>query len=150
MSSRRTRTGGATTRTSFDAVTNILRCPVDRESLTPVLNNTTNACAFSYSFTSYALGNGVNVGMAMAKGTNGRKLPFNSNRVRHPSGKILLMEEERGGAYGLGPNDARWMPQNNALTGRHADKAHVLFADGHVQTVKPEFGRNIANSLLEL
>lgn len=127
--------------------TNILRCPVDRESRDLAMNNTTNSYTFSYSFTSYALSNGVNVGMAMAKNTNGMKLAFNANKVRNPSKKILLAEEERGG-FGL--NDARWIPQNNALTKRHANKANVLFVDGHIETVKPEFGRNITNSLPEL
>lgn len=135
---------------SGGVVANLLRCPVDRASIDLARNNTTNAYTFSYSFTSYALSNGVNKGMAMAMGTNGVKLPFNSNRVRNPSKKIMLVEEERGGVNGLGLNDARWIPENNALTERHAHKANVLFVDGHIQTVKPEFGRNITNSLPEL
>ena len=33
-----------------------------------------------------------------------------------------------------------WMYPQNKLTHRHSGKANVALADGHVETVKPEFG----------
>lgn len=122
--------------------TNLFRCPSDqdaeRRARFLVL---TNAYAFSYSFSAIRVTNDVNAGLALALDSQGRKLPFTLSKVKNPSSKIMLAEEDSSVV-----NDGRWYP-SSPLTTRHNTKGNVGFVDGHVEGVTPAFARDPMNSV---
>ena len=62
--------------------------------------------------------------------------------VTNPSMKIMLAEEKgspKDGSGSVSIDDGHWQPLGNPLTTRHAGKANVTFADGHVETVDRSF-----------
>ena len=79
---------------------------------------------------------------------------FKQAAVCNPTGKLMLVEEP--GSANESPdgatviNDGRWMPRQDPLTIRHRGRADVTFADGHAETVTPDFGDDITNSLPSL
>ena len=84
---------------------------------------------------------------------------FRVTSIRTPSDKIMFADEQMSyemthadvvsGALGTGwywPGTASvWEWPYDLLTTRHHRKGNVTFADGHVQTVKPELGQQIAH-----
>ena len=79
---------------------------------------------------------------------------FKESSIKTPAEKIMLADERMtyefahseitSGALGSGwywPGTASaWEWPYDKITGRHDGKGNVTFADGHVQTVRPEFG----------
>lgn len=99
---------------------------------------------YSYALTSYDLTNNMNMGMATIITQAREKFPFYISAVRNPSAKLMLVEEDRKTI-----DDPRWVPLGqvpNLVTPRHRGKGNVVFADGHMEVVTPEFGQNLTNS----
>jgi prepilin-type processing-associated H-X9-DG protein len=92
-------------------------------------------------------------------------LHFKSTQIKTPTRKLLLVDEN-GDANLCGPNsldaidDGRWVPEGNVITARHQfprgrrvplteflrkGKGTVLLADGHVDTVTPQYGKDLLN-----
>jgi len=139
-------------------VTNLFRCPSDRD----VKQREANPSAalpgkylYSYTVNSYYI-NGENRGIASLFAGDPKNYddhPFKSTMVRRPAAKLMLVEEH---AYADLPDDGRWTPTTQRLKGlahpppwgskpshisnRHSRKGTVVFAEGHVETVKPSFG----------
>ena len=100
-----------------------------------------NPYPYSFSLNSYSLdSNNQNPGMATIYDRNHVQYPFRIGSVNHPSAKIMIAEESRDSL-----DDARWVPPTT-LCDRHGGKGDDAFADGHVQTVAPEFGEDTSNS----
>ena len=72
-----------------------------------------------------------------------RKLhAFKLAQVKNPSGKIMLVDEDRGTI-----DDSRWAPEfGNLICQRHNGRGVVGLADGHAQLVLPKFGETEANT----
>ncbi|HEX7619546.1 MAG TPA: hypothetical protein VF480_12615, partial [Verrucomicrobiae bacterium] len=112
---------------------------------------------FSYSLTGYGLDeNGNNAGIStVVDSSSGQPVvyPFKEGGVKNPSSKIMLAEEPGTLGSRDSPDqnsliqDGRWVPNQDPLTIRHGGKADVAFADGHVEAVTPEFGRDPDHSL---
>jgi prepilin-type processing-associated H-X9-DG protein len=115
--------------------------------------------------TDYGLEGDRNYGMSsvfMGEVTHPTAFPFRSASVHNPARKIMFAEEPSsvGGAdnppqsNGLSIQDGRWLPGNmwtsDYLTTRHAGKAEVAFADGHVAAANWRFGTYQANSRPDL
>jgi len=75
-------------------------------------------------------------------------IPFHSVEIRDPAGKIMVAEEKM--LYEMGStfhgsvdiaSSSGWEWPRDKLTERHNGRGNVTFADGHVQTVRPEFGQ---------
>ena len=140
-----------------------LRCPLDAsdaDRLAQAANDPANGpYLFSYSFTGYGVDSysdlpaGENLGMSSVFSSDQNYI-FKQTSVRNPAGKLMLVEEPgsaRESPDGVNViNDGRWMPRQDPLTLRHRGRADVTFADGHVETVKPELGDDITNSLPSL
>ena len=121
---------------------------------------------FSYGFTGYGLDEtGRNVGMSSVLGTyqgDSVGCPFKESSVRNPAQKIMLAEEPGSLSGRDSPGgvklieDGRWIPAPvtgsafDPLTIRHGGKADVVFTDGHVVPVTPDFGSDTNNSLPNL
>ncbi len=122
--------------------TNLFRCPSDmdaeRRARFAVL---TNAYVFSYSFSAIKVTNDVNVGLALALGSQRQKLPFSLANVQNPSSIIMLAEEDHSVV-----NDGRWYPSSPLAT-RHNTKGNVAFVDGRAEGVSPAFARNPVNAM---
>ena len=90
-------------------------------------------------FYSYSLNAHSDLGMASYISRDRTLILLNKiSTVRNPSGKIMLAEEK--GAADDGPgnaviDDGRWLPPGYPLTSRHARRANVTMADGHVERV---------------
>ena len=97
---------------------------------------------YSYSLNSWDLEDEVNPGMSSIV-TRERKLyAFKMAQVKNPSGKIMLVDEDRGTI-----DDSRWAPNyGNLICERHNGRGVVTFADGHSQLVLPKFGQVEANT----
>ena len=122
----------------------LFTCPSDRTAWSlqahPDLSGA-NPYPYSYSLTSYSLdSNNQNPGMATIVDRDRKEYAFKISSVNRPSAKIMLAEEDRNTL-----DDARWVPATT-LTDRHGGKGDDAFADGHVQTVAPDFGEDTANS----
>jgi prepilin-type processing-associated H-X9-DG protein len=100
---------------------------------------------YSYSFNSHDLvtanGDRVNPGMSTVITVYREVFPFRANQIKNPSGKIMLVEEDRTTI-----NDPRWIPSSNPVAKRHGEKGDVVFVDSHVEAVTPAFATNIINS----
>jgi prepilin-type N-terminal cleavage/methylation domain-containing protein/prepilin-type processing-associated H-X9-DG protein len=128
----------------------LFTCPADRDALKLQGQGPLNGDPYPYSFslTSYNLSNDVfNPGMSTIITQNRKVFPFRSADIKNASAKIMLVEEDRDTI-----DDSRWVPADNngtvnLVTSRHAGgKGNVIFADGHVQAVTPEFGLDRTNS----
>jgi prepilin-type N-terminal cleavage/methylation domain-containing protein/prepilin-type processing-associated H-X9-DG protein len=154
----------------------LLRCPLDDSSERNAHNysDVFGPYLYSYSFTGYGLspnnqdiglGDEANPNYGMASVIAGDPAHpivqlFKESRIMNPSGKIMLAEERGASNARENPStdataepfitDGRWMPENDYLTLRHNKKADAAFADGHVQSVDWQFGRNITNSRPDL
>jgi prepilin-type N-terminal cleavage/methylation domain-containing protein/prepilin-type processing-associated H-X9-DG protein len=118
------------------------RCPSDRDALrreklwkaTPL----TEQYTFSYSLNAHG-----DTGMATFISKDRSVIARNRHAdVRQPGQKIMLAEEKGGPDDGPGSasmDDGRWVPPGYPLTQRHASRANVTFADGHVEAVRREF-----------
>ena len=99
---------------------------------------------YSFSLTSFDLIGTFNPGMSSIITRDRTLYPFKSANIRNPSLKIMLVEESRASI-----NDSRWVPNDllipNLVSDRHGGKGDILFADGHIQAVLPEFGLNTNN-----
>ena len=144
---------GGAQRTSF-------RCPLDNDdsdrlnASDPAYSDGYGPYNFSYSFTGYgAYSNSLNAGMSTVVDNSGTLFAFKESAVRNPSTKIMLAEEPGSRKPKDSPDgigfivDGRWIPTSDPLTIRHSGRADVAYADGHVGTVKPEEGIDVANSL---
>ncbi len=116
----------------------LLRCPADRDAnAREVLwksNPGTEQFFYSYSFNAHS-----DAGMASFISRDRSVIILNkSEKIRNPSGKIMLAEEK--GAANDGPgtaviDDGRWLPPGYPLTSRHRRRANVTMADGHIESV---------------
>lgn len=132
---------------------NLFRCPLDREARPPGAD----AYVFSYSMTSYDLNNNQALGITSIRSATAW-YPFRQNRIKNPSNKIMIAEEQSSTRPGEvsdpnrnNINDGRWLPSEgggggDVLTSRHNKKANVAFADGHVSAVPWKFGDDRANT----
>ena len=130
-------------------------CPIDTVALdlqTKPKNLPDDPYRYSYSLTSYNLDTPdhkkpktpdgyFNPGMSTIITKDRLVYPFKMAEVRTPSVKIMLVEEAREHI-----NDPRWVPTQNLISDRHQKKGAVTFADGHIELVTPQFGRNLTNS----
>jgi prepilin-type processing-associated H-X9-DG protein len=71
--------------------------------------------------------------------------PFKASSIKNPSFKIMLVEEDDKTI-----DDSRWVPfgvmKTNLVSPRHQGRGGVAFGDGHIEAVRPEFGRATINS----
>jgi prepilin-type N-terminal cleavage/methylation domain-containing protein/prepilin-type processing-associated H-X9-DG protein len=139
----------------------LFRCPLDRSDTDRIAQANTSddgPYLYSYSLTGFGVGDypgldpNANLGMSSVFIVDTAYL-FKQTAVRNPSGKIMLAEEPGSASLRDNPtggkviNDGRWMPGNDPLTCRHAGRADVTFADGHVEAVPWQFGSDLTNSL---
>lgn len=118
------------------------RCPADRDALAreAAWKQAMDRELYTYS---YSLNAHSEQGMASFISKARCVIRLNKlGSVVNPSRKIMLAEEK--GSPDDGPGDAfiddgRWQPLGYPLTSRHAEKANVAFADGHVETVPRSF-----------
>ena len=146
---------------------NLFRCGLDKDDSARIADNTDGQgiYAYSYSMTSiYDSGKSLNHGITSIIQKNGVNLPFKYTAVRSPAIKIMMGEEQatrkQGEASNTNPgatiiNDGRWVAdptpsKGDSLTVRHSGKGNVVFADGHVQPVKPEFCKDMNNFQADL
>ena len=138
-----------------------LRCPLDNNDNDRINNfsygDGYGPYFFSYSLTGYGFDdNGNNAGLSTVVDSSGGSpvaYPFKEGGVKNPSAKIMLAEEPGTLGRRDSPDqnsliqDGRWVPNQDPLTIRHSGRADVAFADGHVEAVTPEFGRDTAHNL---
>ncbi len=143
--------------------TNLFRCPTDR-TLNQLDNNVSGLDLYITSFQDYRFSYSLNrggfessPGMASEIIRSQSVLAyFHASSISRPSLKIMLAEQRTilegplnrtYATEGVGSGwiwtswDARF-PANkpDRLAARHNGKGNQAFADGHVETVKPEFG----------
>jgi prepilin-type N-terminal cleavage/methylation domain-containing protein/prepilin-type processing-associated H-X9-DG protein len=115
----------------------LFRCPQDLAAV--VLDQ---VYPYSYSFDSLDLEGEVNPGMSSIITVDRRLYAFKTAQVKNPSGKIMLVDEDRSTL-----DDSRWTPSSGSLISRrHRGRGAITFSDGHVETVLPSFGLDEANS----
>ena len=118
------------------------RCPADQDALAReqawIQNMNHELYTYSYSLNAHSMR-----GMASYISQDRSMKFFNKlGAVVNPSHKIMLAEEKGSASDGPGNafiDDGRWQPLGYPLTMRHAGKANVTFADGHVEMVRREF-----------
>jgi prepilin-type N-terminal cleavage/methylation domain-containing protein/prepilin-type processing-associated H-X9-DG protein len=121
--------------------TSLFGCGADREAVFSIRNPglpRKRPYPFSYALTSYNLREGRNPGLATIITKEREVHPFRENWIQVPSRKIMVVEEDTKTI-----DDSRWVPEGsktNLITSRHGGKGVCVFADGHVETVAPEFG----------
>jgi prepilin-type N-terminal cleavage/methylation domain-containing protein/prepilin-type processing-associated H-X9-DG protein len=126
----------------------LFRCPQDTIAQDWKNGTATNGASYpySYSLTSYDLENDQNSGMSTIITKKGKIYYFKMSYVKNPSGKIMLVDEDRKTL-----DDSRWIPVDiDGRIGytaiRHDGKGALVFADGHVQVVLPTYAYDKANS----
>ena len=146
---------------------NLFRCPLDRDnSERKALNDGANGVYnYSYSLNSHDAGT-RNPGMASIFSSTA--YIFKLGAVVRPSSKIMLAEEQTshkrdesidvGGSSSI-INDGRWVPPDTLTPGtgggdlitlRHNKRGDVNYADGHVETIRPQLARDPQYSLPSL
>jgi prepilin-type N-terminal cleavage/methylation domain-containing protein/prepilin-type processing-associated H-X9-DG protein len=118
------------------------RCPADKDAVKREqrwqANPTSEIYYYSYSLNGYSTN-----GMASYINLGRTQIKLNKHgAIRNPSQKVMLAEEKGGPGDGPGtsePNDGRWVPPGNPLSERHSKRSNPGFADGHVESVKPDF-----------
>jgi len=149
---------------------NLFRCPADRDnSERKSLNDGDNgAYLYSYSLNSHDVDGNKNPGMATIIDRNNKPWIFKLGAVVRPSNKIMLAEEQTshkpgesidaGGRSSI-INEGRWItpttPSRSSggtdlLTLSHTKRGDLNFPDGHVEPVRPKFGREPNNQLPSL
>jgi prepilin-type N-terminal cleavage/methylation domain-containing protein/prepilin-type processing-associated H-X9-DG protein len=139
----------------------LFRCPLDLSDADRIEQSSPpdGPYLYSYSMTGYGEGSyselesdpAVNLGMSSVL-TGDTPSIFKQSMVRNPALKIMLAEEIATTSTSENPSgstvisDGRWMPGQDCLTARHAGRADVTFADGHVEAVPWLFGSNYTNS----
>jgi len=133
---------------------NVFTCPTDgaAKSLQGQGKLPDDPYRYSYSLTSYTLTRDkVNPGMSTIITKQRVVYPFRAGQIRNPSAKIMLVEEDRRTI-----NDPRWVPVENPsarrksynlISSRHGGRGDVVFADDHLEAVKPKFGQDPTNSV---
>jgi prepilin-type N-terminal cleavage/methylation domain-containing protein/prepilin-type processing-associated H-X9-DG protein len=97
---------------------------------------------YSCSLNSWNLEGEINPGMSSIVTPDRKLYAFKMAQVKNPSGKIMLVDEDRGTI-----DDSRWAPEfRNLISQRHNGRGVVGLADGHVQLVLPKFGQTEANT----
>jgi len=127
----------------------LFTCPGDRDAIKMQGQGdlADDPYRYSFSLTSYGLRNDdFNPGMSTIITADRKVFAFRSADIKNASAKIMLVEEDRETI-----DDSRWVPDNNGaqnlITSRHnGGKGNVIFADGHLQAVAPEFGQDATNS----
>ena len=152
---------------SGGTVSNLFRCPLDRDDSERKSKYGSNPYMYSYSMTSVGNPGGGNGGITSDYDPSGNFRPFKSARLKNPAIKIMIAEEQtsttnpRESPY-LGGNiinDGRWVADGgyDFLSIRHGcgkrggkqGKGHVAFADGHVQPVNADFAKTPENNTPE-
>jgi len=114
--------------------TNLFRCSADREAMQKYQDWLKMPSKEQY-FYSYALHGKSGDGMATYISKDRSVIQINRHsKIRNPAMKGMLLE-------GQTHNDGRWTPPNTGSdrpATRHSGKANLAFADGHVETMKPE------------
>jgi prepilin-type N-terminal cleavage/methylation domain-containing protein/prepilin-type processing-associated H-X9-DG protein len=131
---------------------NLFRCPADRDDSQRIKDyggDVDGPYFYSYTMTNWEEANGDSDGMTSIMDTSLVWHPFKFNRIKGPSQKIMLCEEQ---SVKYGPeasdsninilNDGR-MTSGDILTSRHNKKGDVGFADGHVSAVTWQFATNL-------
>ena len=112
-------------------------CPQDAGAGSPVQDY-----PYSYSLNSWALEGEIYPGMSSIVTPDRKLYAFKMAQVKNPSGKIMLVDEDRGTI-----DDSRWVAESdNLISERHNRRGVVSFADGHLQLVLPKFGQTEANT----
>lgn len=129
-------------------VTNLFRCPLDidvRERARQHFANPRSGRPYLYTYTAVSYFNGGNRGMTSLYAAPGDPaLHFKGSKIRNPSEKMLLVEENGDPAIGGVADDGRFVPSGsttsgNIMTRRHSGKGTIGMADGHAETVLPEW-----------
>lgn len=122
--------------------TRYFRCPADKDAPARELEWKRKMKNELYTY-SYSLNGHTERGMASYISQDRSVILRNKlASVVKPSNKIMLAEEKGSPKDGPGSaviNDGRWQPLGYPLTMRHAGKANVTYADGHVETVTRAF-----------
>ena len=142
---------------------NLFRCPMDRDDAERKAEDKDGQGIYGYSYTLTSIASDtVNHGFtSVINKSTGLNLRFKLANVNRPVLKILFMEEQAthlpNEAYDPARdvvNDGRYAPNStgtgDAPTIRHNKKCDVGFADGHVMSVLPAFGRSITNCQADL
>lgn len=135
---------------------NLFRCPLDKDDSERRTGDANGPYNYSYSLNSHDVSGTRSRGMAsIFQGSLASPTPFlfKHGAVVRPTGKIMLAEEQSshkrtesidvGGSSSI-INDGRWVPPDNIGTGgdlitlRHGKKGDVNFADGHVESIRPQ------------
>ena len=148
--------------------TNLFRCPSDKDVIERVRawqKSPTGPNPYLYSYSLTSIMEDQNHGMGSIYQRGLPPLHFKSTQIKTPTRKLLLVDEN-GDANLCGPNsldaidDGRWVPEGNVITARHQfprgrrvplteflrkGKGTVLLADGHVDTVTPQYGKDLLN-----
>jgi prepilin-type N-terminal cleavage/methylation domain-containing protein/prepilin-type processing-associated H-X9-DG protein len=112
-------------------------CPQD-----PGAGSPAQVYPYSYSLNSWDLEGEINPGMSSIITPDRKLYAFKMAQVKNPSGKIMLVDEDRGTI-----DDSRWAAEyDNLISERHNRHGVVSFADGHVRLVLPQFGQSEANT----
>jgi prepilin-type N-terminal cleavage/methylation domain-containing protein/prepilin-type processing-associated H-X9-DG protein len=147
-------------------ITNLFRCPSDKDAAKR--QSVAGLIPYTFSYTVNSLfENNQNRGVAsLYSGDSGwgelSVLHFKSSAITSPSKKLMMVEEHPIPTRFL-PDDARWTPtgadprgiglahpppypsSDSYISNRHNKRGNVAFNDGHVESVKPEFGRHREN-----
>jgi prepilin-type N-terminal cleavage/methylation domain-containing protein/prepilin-type processing-associated H-X9-DG protein len=112
------------------------------------------AFRFSYALSSGNLVPGQSRGMASWIRKGDAPSYFRSSAIRNPSEKIMFVEKRTIDEPKENPGDLSWGNKSSAwhwppnqfpfdwLTERHTKKGNLVFADGHIQTVKPAYSND--------
>lgn len=143
--------------------TNLFRCPADTDVLKRQRDHDQGKGAANPYLYSYALLSVIsdkNHGISSILAPGQPPLYFRSAAIRRASQKLLLVEDNGSpnqDLQGALINDGRWVPPSDILSARHSipttkrltrqeffkkGRADVSFADGHVETVAPQFAQN--------
>ena len=148
--------------------TNILRCPLDKDTKNRGLVNEGIVYDYSYEMVCYNLNGTQNEGFASIVDLNNKAYLFKSTAVHNPAGKFMVAEPvtddtnpqdapppDYPAAKNWEAESGRFEPLNgvtpdNYLTLRHGGKADLTFGDGHVEAQPWWFGTNVINSQANL
>jgi prepilin-type N-terminal cleavage/methylation domain-containing protein/prepilin-type processing-associated H-X9-DG protein len=136
---------------------NLFRCPSDKDVRIKMKRPPAHVVfKFSYTANSHYVGEENRGITSLFPGDPSLdNLPFKTSAIRGPSNKLMLVEEY---AKWDTPDDGRWTPTRNRLSlahpipfgpgesqisTRHGGRGTVVLADGHVETVRPEYGNDV-------